>query len=165
MRWLLLGLVVLAQLPLPAAEVKRGYPASFELARLADGEAVAEVLASGNVLLLVNKTVTVRGDNAGAGSAAIHFRLALEPPEAGAQRGKLVLRSRVSLTRVRGEARLQAPDSPDSYIEGPKVVRATFNAESWRRKGDPTPIVIPFSSDGQCYRLTVIIDPVYTSSR
>lgn len=167
MRWVMLGLAMLAQLPLlQAAEVKKGYPASYELVRLADGERVAEVLASGETLLLAGETVTVGGDgrNDGAG-ASIRFRLALEPAEAGADAGKLILQSHITLAQVRGRTRLQAPDDPDSYIEGPNVQRSTHTAESWRRVGDPTPIIVPFSRNGQRYRLTVIIDPVYVGSR
>ncbi|MBA1145713.1 hypothetical protein H0Z60_01450 [Ectothiorhodospiraceae bacterium WFHF3C12] len=164
MRWFLLGLAVVALMPLQAADVKKAYPASFELARVADGDRVLEVLASGEALLLAGETVTVEGDGRGDGSGAtIRFLLEMEPPEAGAERGKLILHSRVELARVSGRTRLQAPDSPDSYIEGPNVRRTTHTAESWRRMGDPTPIVVPFTRDGQRYRLTVIIDPVYTT--
>lgn len=167
MRWLLLGLAMLAPASLlQAAEVKKGYPASYELVRLSGNERVAEVLASGEVLLLADEPVTVRGDGRADGSgASIRFRMALESPEPGAEAGKLVLNSTVRLAHVSGRTRLQAPDDPKSYVEGPNVKRSTYSAESWRRRGDPTPIVVPFSSNGQRYRLTVIIDPVYSGSR
>lgn len=164
MRWFLLGLALLAMSPLQSADVKKAYPASYELARLADGDRVAEVLAGGEALLLASETVTVRGEGPGDGSGAtIRFRLEMESAESGAERGKLILHSRVELARVSGRTRLQAPDSPESYIEGPNVQHTTHAAESWRRLGDPTPIVVPFTRDGQRYRLTVIIDPVYRS--
>lgn len=167
MRWLVLGLALLVQTPLlQAAEVKKGYPASYELVRLSGNERVAEVLASGEALLLADEPVTVGADGGSDGSgASIRFVLELAPTEAGDEAGKLVLHSRIELARVRGRTRLQAPDDPKSYIEGPNVRRTTHTAESWRRVGDPTPIVVPFSTGGERYRLTVIIDPVYAGSR
>jgi hypothetical protein len=162
MRWLL-GLAVLACLPLQAAEVKKGYPASYELARMdASGERIKRVLASGEALLLLGERITVRGQDGTESGASIDFRLETAPPRQDAERDRMVLHSRVELATVQGRTRLQAPGNPESFIEGPDVDRATFTSESWRRQGDPTPIVVPFERGGQNYRLTVIIDPAYT---
>lgn len=165
MRWLL-WIALVASLPLHAAEVKKGYPASYELARLNDaGERIERVIASGETLLLADETVTVRNNQGEDGTKAVMaFQLDIEPAKDEADEPKVVLNSRVELATVKGQARLEAPDNPDSFIEGPKVTRQTFTSESWRRVGDPTPIVTPFEEDGRHYRLTVILDPVYTAN-
>jgi len=154
MRWLWVALLL--AVPLHAAEVKRAYPASYELVQLTDnGETT---LASGQTLLLMNDTVTVQG-SAHSSSATLHFRLEPAPAQTGGSPAKLILHSRVEIAHRKGQTRVQVPNQPDSYIQGPKVAKSTFSTQSWRRQGDPTPIITPFTLDGRSYRLTVIMEP------
>lgn len=156
MRWLWVALLLAMATPLHAAEVKRAYPASYELVQLTDsGETV---LASGQTLLMMNDTVTVRGDRHSS-SATLRFRLEPAPAQTSGAPAKLVLHSRIEIAHEKGQTRVHVPDKPNSYIEGPRIAKSTFRTQSWRRQGDPTPIITPFTLDGRSYRLTVIMEP------
>ncbi|HKJ94747.1 MAG TPA: hypothetical protein VKA32_03855 [Gammaproteobacteria bacterium] len=144
-----------------AAGVQQAYPATYELTTLGGDH---EVLASGHVLLLPDKTVVAEQAGSAKPKAPKHgarvslrFSLSREPGE-GALPPKLILDSEIHIARVKGSTRVAVPDKPESFIQGAKVENLAFNTRSWRREGDPTPIVSDVGDDGDRYRLTVIFD-------
>lgn len=144
-----------------AAEVQQAYPATYELTAV--GAPGDRILASGHVLLLPNKTVVAEDQDATRHRArdnarvTLRFSLSREPGQ-GALPPKLILDSEIRIARLKGSTRVSVPDNPDSFIQGPKVENLAFNTRSWRRVGDPTPIVTRLGDNGGQYQLTVIFD-------
>lgn len=153
--------LLLFTLPLYAAEVTTAYPANYEFVQVTN--AGPKVLASGKTLLLAGQTVPVSNFAAhrNGKTPRVHmlFTIAKAGKESSTGRTKLILKSKITVTRSEGVSRLQAPNNPKSFIEGPKTQTTEFSDESWSRAGDPTPIVATFRHDGQHYRLTVMFAP------
>lgn len=164
-RHAVLPLLLLAVSVTTAATFK-AYPATYELVRLtASGD---EVLASGRVLLRAGQTVAVAGRTGGAdltevnatASPAASLRFTLQQPEADDSRTpRLILDSEIDLDVRTGVKRREIPGKPESFVQGPSTANVSFDNRSWRRMGDPTPIVVPFEDEDDRYRLTVLFDP------
>jgi hypothetical protein len=165
-RLLWLALLALAGQAAADDDVFRAYPASYELVRLAPGG--EQVLASGRVLLREGQTIAVAEHaggaeitevHAGGGGSAAGLRFTLERPDSDGSMARLILISEVDLVVQTGTRRYEIPGSPGSFIQGPATEDVSFRNRSWRRAGDPTPVVVPFRQQGDRYRLTVLFDP------
>lgn len=166
-RYAVLPFLLLAAFAATAATF-RAYPATYELVRVTDSG--DQVLASGRVLLREGQTVAVAARTGAADltevdvsadpMAEANLRFTLLRPEGGSGTPRLVLISEVDLAVHTGVKRYEVPGSPESFVQGPRTDSLSFRNRSWRRLGDPTPIVVPFEQQGDRYRLTVLFDPV-----
>ncbi len=152
---------VLAAPTAAGADVVKAFPIRYELVQLTgNGQAV---LAKGRAMLVPGHSQPLSQQQAPAPASAnsdtevtLHFSLDRSLSKEPGSPPHLILDSQVKITKVSTPRKVEVPGKPNSYIQGKKTDTMSYANTSWRAKGDPTPIVLPFTRDGRSYRLTVM---------
>ena len=152
---------ILAASTAAGADVVKAFPIRYELVQLTDKGETA--LTKGRALLVPGHTQPLDQQQAPAPAAAnsstdvtLHFSLGRSLSKEPGAPPRLILNTAVTITKAGTPQKVQVPGKPDSYIQGKKTNTMSYTNTSWRAKGDPTPIVLPFTRDGRSYRLTVM---------
>lgn len=161
MKRLLILLVAVLAVPALADNVVKAYPIHYELVQLTStGQTV---LAKGHAVLVPGRSEPLSQEQAPAPASGnrdtditLHFTLDRSLGDEPGSPPHLILNTRARITKVSKTRKVEVPGKPDSYIRGPKENTITYSNKSWRAKGDPTPIVLPFTRDGHRYKLTVM---------
>ena len=161
MRSICILLLTLLISPTWAADVPKAYPIHYELDRVTDNG--QSVLAKGQAVLVPGHAQPLSQQQAPAPAAGdqsdqvkLHFTLERTLNKEPGAPPKLILNTEATVTKVTTVHKVEVPGKPNSYIRGPKSETVRYTNQSWRAAGDPTPIVLPFSRNGERYELTVM---------